>query len=100
MQTTIVIFLWIVGALCLVVIADLTYEIIVRAQDRKAGQQAMKQDKPAEITNTTTTTEIATTTTATTDSEESEDIPEVTTRRKKPNKKTERWMRYKPRRKN
>lgn len=40
MEATIIVFLWIVGALCLFIIAFLTYDLIVRAQDRKAQKRA------------------------------------------------------------
>lgn len=40
METAIIVFLWIVGALCLFVIAFLTYDLIVTAQDRKAQKAA------------------------------------------------------------
>ena len=48
MKATIIVFLWIVGALCLFIIAFLTYDLIVHAQDRKAQRQASANSAPAE----------------------------------------------------
>ena len=45
MEKTIIAFIWIVGALCLFIIAFLTYDLIVRAQDRKAEKKAQAASK-------------------------------------------------------
>ena len=90
MEATIIVFLWIVGALCLFIIAFLTYDLIVRAQDRKARKEAAAAEAP----------EPSPTPSEPSAGGEKTEPARPSSGRKKPNKKTERWTdRHKHRRK-
>ena len=104
MEASIIVFLWIVGALCLFIIAFLTYDLIVRAQDRKAQRQTANNapaEPQSEAPRTTSKPEPAP---ASSPAEAPKPTPDPNPAsapsRKKPNKKTERWTdRHKHRRK-
>ena len=94
MKATIIVFLWIVGALCLFIIAFLTYDLIVRAQDRKARK------KEAAVADDPTPAEPSTDEDKPSADGEKTEPARPSSGRRKPNKKTERWTdRHKHRRK-